>query len=167
MKIFQTGLFYWWVAVIAVVLDQITKWLIVENIPYQGTVNIFSWFSLVYVHNTGAAFSFLAGAGGWQTYLFLAIAVVAVVIIGVCLYRSKRSQILYGVSLSFIAGGAVGNVIDRVCYDHVIDFILVYVKGLFTYPAFNIADSFICVGVFLLIVEAIFFDKKKGEQKRD
>lgn len=165
MKVFQTGLFYWWVILIAILLDQGSKYLIVSEIPYQGTVSIFSWFALVHVYNTGAAFSFLAGESGWQAYFFIGIALLALIVIGVCLYKSSRSQKLYNISLAFIAGGAIGNVIDRLLYNHVIDFILVYVKGVFTYPAFNIADSFICVGVFFMVIHALFLDKK--EKKHD
>lgn len=163
MKIFQTGLFYWWVIPVTVLLDQLTKWLIVENIPYQGNVNIFSWFSLVYVHNTGAAFSFLSGAGGWQNYLFMLIALLAVICITIGLSRISRSQVFFALSLVFIAGGAIGNVIDRLCYGYVIDFILVYVQGVFTYPAFNVADSFITLGVIMMIIQTLFFERKKEE----
>ncbi len=165
MSIFRTGLFYWWLVVLTIVLDQLTKLLVVENIPYQGTIDLIPCLALVHVYNTGAAFSFLANQGGWQSYLFIIIAIVAVIIIGVSLYRTSRQRWVLCSSLALIGGGAIGNVIDRIAYGHVIDFILFYVRGVFTYPAFNLADSAICVGVAVLVIHSLFFDKKSQEEQ--
>ncbi len=156
----RTGLFYWWAVVLVAAADQLTKQLIMSYIPYQEMVDLLPCLALVHVYNTGAAFSFLSQSGGWQAYLFIAIALVALIIIGVSLARIPRRQWVYCLSLALIAGGAVGNVIDRICYGHVVDFILFYIRGVFTYPAFNVADSAICVGVALLIIRSLFFDRK-------
>ncbi|MBQ8708452.1 MAG: lipoprotein signal peptidase [Succinivibrionaceae bacterium] len=166
----KTGLFYWWVALVVIVLDQATKLLVVHNIGYQETVPLLPCLSLVHVYNTGAAFSFLARGGGWQTYLFIAIALAALAIIAVALKRTDRSRTAIGVSLAMVAGGAVGNVIDRVCYNHVIDFILFYVQGVFTYPAFNVADCGICIGAGMMVIYSLFFDRddsRKDDSQRE
>ncbi len=160
----KTGLFYWWVILLVIVIDLVTKQLVVNNIPYQGNIELMPCLSLVHVYNTGAAFSFLSDSGGWQAYLFIGIALLAVGFISAALYRASRSKLMYCLSLALICGGAVGNVIDRVYYGYVIDFILFYIRGVFTYPAFNIADCAICIGVAILVVYSIFFEKKDGEK---
>ena len=163
MKISSSGLFYSWVALLTVIADQITKDLVVKNIPYMGNIDIFSWFSLTHVYNTGA---------GWQGYLFLGIAaVVSVVIISVLAKMPAKSAVM-AVSLNLVLGGAVGNAIDRVFLSHVVDFISVHVDGVFNYPAFNVADSAICVGAFLLVVISIFgkdpdIEVDKSDEKND
>ena len=160
----KTGLFYWWVILLVIVIDLVTKQLVVNNIPYQGNIELIPCQSLVHVYNTGAAFSFLSDSGGWQAYLFIGIALLAVGFISVALYRTSRSKLMYCLSLALICGGAVGNVIDRVYYGYVIDFILFYIRGVFTYPAFNIADCAICTGVAILVIYSIFFEKNGGEK---
>jgi signal peptidase II len=160
----KTGLFYWWVILLVIVIDLVTKQLVVNNIPYQGNIELMPCLSLVHVYNTGAAFSFLSDSSGWQAYLFIGIALLAVGFISAALYRASRSKLMYCLSLALICGGAVGNVIDRVYYGYVIDFILFYIRGVFTYPAFNIADCAICIGVAILVVYSIFFEKKDGEK---
>ena len=163
MKLSSSGLFYSWVALLTIIVDQISKDIVVRNIPSHGNIEIFSWFSLTHVYNTGAAFSFLASQSGWQSYLFLAIA--AVVSIGIIAYLAKipMQSKATAVSLNLVLGGAIGNAIDRVFHSHVVDFISVYVKDVFNYPAFNIADSAICVGAFLLVVISIFAKDPKIE----
>ena len=172
MKISSSGLFYSWVALLTVIADQITKDLVVKNIPYMGSIDIFFFFFLTHVYNTGAAFSFLADQPGWQGYLFLGIAaVVSVVIISVLAKMPAKSAVM-AVSLNLVLGGAVGNAIDRVFLSHVVDFISVHVDGVFNYPAFNVADSAICVGAFLLVVISIFgkdpdIEVDKSDEKND
>ena len=134
----RTGLFYWWAVVLVAAADQLTKQLIMSYIPYQEMVDLLPCLALVHVYNTGAAFSFLSQSGGWQAYLFIAIALVALIIIGVSLARIPRRQWVYCLSLALIAGGAVGNVIDRICYGHVVDFILFYIIMVFPRQLFDI-----------------------------
>jgi signal peptidase II len=147
-------------ALVILLADQFTKVLIVGSFQLGDSQTLTSFFNLVRVHNSGAAFSFLASAGGWQRWFFTGIGVVATVFI-VYLLRSHASQTLFCFALSLVLGGAVGNVIDRLLYGHVIDFLdfhwdwlaPVFFEGHF--PAFNIADSAISVGTVCLIVDEL------------
>ena len=141
-------------ALILVLLDQVVKIAVERSFHYGETVPVTSFFNLIKVYNPGAAFSFLGDAGGWQRYLFTGIAVVAV---GYILYLLKRhpGQRLFCFALALIMGGAIGNVIDRLAYGHVIDFLDFYWKGVGHFPAFNIADIGISVGAFLFILDEL------------
>jgi signal peptidase II len=147
-------------ALVILLADQFTKVLIVGSFQWGDSQAVTSFFNLVRVHNSGAAFSFLANAGGWQRWFFTGIGVVATVFI-VYLLRSHPQQTLFCFALSLVLGGAVGNVIDRLLYGHVIDFLdfhwdwlaPVFFEGHF--PAFNIADSAISVGTVCLIVDEL------------
>ena len=147
-------------ALVILLADQFTKVLIVGSFQLGDSQTLTSFFNLVRVHNSGAAFSFLANAGGWQRWFFTGIGVIATVFI-VYLLRSHASQTLFCFALSLVLGGAVGNVIDRLLYGHVIDFLdfhwdwlaPVFFEGHF--PAFNIADSAISVGTVCLIVDEL------------
>ncbi len=140
--------------------DQATKWLILANFQWGDSVPVTSFFNVVRVHNTGAAFSFLAGAGGWQRWFFTAIGIGASVFI-VWMLRSHPGQRLFGFALSCILGGAIGNVIDRLVHGYVVDWLdfhWPFLAGLFPgghFPAFNIADSAITVGAVALILDEI------------
>jgi len=142
-------------ALIIVLLDQITKITVERSFTYGETVPITSFFNLIKVYNPGAAFSFLGDAGGWQRYLFSAIALGAV---GFCLYQMKKNagQRLFCFALSLIMAGAIGNLIDRLAYGHVIDFLDFYWRGLGHFPAFNIADIGISVGAILFVLDELF-----------
>lgn len=141
-------------ALILVLLDQVVKIAVERSFHYGETVPVTGFFNLIKVYNPGAAFSFLGDAGGWQRYLFTGIAVVAV---GYILYLLKRhpGQRLFCFALALIMGGAIGNVIDRLAYGHVIDFLDFYWKGVGHFPAFNIADIGISVGAFLFILDEL------------
>jgi signal peptidase II len=132
-----------------VVLDQVTKFAITRSIAYGGGIEITPFFNLVLVHNKGAAFSFLAGAAGWQRELFIAIAAVAIAWVVYLLHRHPR-QTLFCLALSLILGGAIGNVIDRVWLGAVIDFLDFHAAG-HHFPAFNVADSAITCGAAALV----------------
>jgi len=136
-------------ATVLVVLDQLTKFAITRSIPYGGGIEITPFFNLVLVHNKGAAFSFLAGAAGWQRELFIAIAAVAIAWVVYLLHKHPR-QTLFCFALSLILGGAVGNVIDRVWLGAVVDFLDFHAAG-HHFPAFNVADSAITCGAAALI----------------
>ena len=137
-----------------IVLDHLTKWWVSATLDYQEAIPVLSFFSLVRVHNTGAAFSFLADAGGWQRWFFIAIGVVATVIIVRLLKRHAREPRL-AFALALVLGGALGNVIDRVALGYVVDFLHFHYHG-FAWPAFNVADSAISVGAVLLIWDSLF-----------
>ena len=137
-----------------IVLDHLTKWWVTTSLDYQEAIPVLPFFSLVRVHNTGAAFSFLADAGGWQRWFFIAVGVIATVIIVRLLNRHAHEPRL-AFSLALVLGGALGNVIDRVVLGHVVDFLYFHYQD-FGWPAFNVADSAISVGAALLIWDSLF-----------
>ena len=134
-------------------LDQFTKTLILGNFELGDSRTVTSFFNIVRVHNTGAAFCFLAGAAGWQRWFFVGLGTVAAVFI-VWMLRSHGGQRLFGWALALILGGALGNVIDRLLHGHVVDFIQVHYAGWY-FPSFNVADSAITVGAALLILDEL------------
>ena len=148
-------------AVLIVLADQATKLLILARFAHGESLPVTSFFNLVLVFNKGAAFSFLAGAAGWQTPLLVAIALGAIAIVSWMLWRNP-SRLLLDVGLSLILGGAIGNLIDRVAYGQVVDFLLFHVYG-WSYPAFNVADSAITIGAGILILESFIPRKQAGE----
>jgi signal peptidase II len=141
------------VALAVVLLDQIAKTVVSGSFELNETRTITPFFNLVRVHNTGAAFSFLAGAAGWQRWFFIGLGAVAAVFI-VWMLARHGGQRLFGWALALILGGAVGNVIDRVLHGHVVDFIQVHYGGAY-FPSFNVADSAITVGAALLILDEL------------
>jgi len=134
-------------------LDQVTKWLMVSWLALYETVAIMPYFNLTMAHNHGAAFSFLAQAGGWQRWFFTVLALVISTVLVVWLAKLKPEAKLEAISLSLVIGGAIGNVIDRIYYGYVIDFLDVYI-GNSHWPAFNVADAAICIGAVLLIIDS-------------
>ena len=152
-KSLPTGVWYF-LALVIIVLDQVTKGLVEQYLEYGRPVVLTSWFNLTLQYNPGAAFSFLSDAGGWQRYFFSGIAVVVSAVLVVWLYRLPTSQRLLPLSLALILGGAIGNLWDRVALGHVVDFISVHYGGYF-FPAFNIADSAITVGAVLMILDSL------------
>ncbi len=149
-----------WLSVIALVLDQASKLLVDHTIQLYQSIAIAPFFNLTYVHNTGAAFSFLSDAGGWQRWLFAALAVTISAVLIVWLTRLQKHETLLAIALSLVLGGAVGNLIDRVLYGYVIDFLDVYV-GTWHWPAFNIDDSAITIGVGLMLAESFGLGQSK------
>ena len=153
---FKSGAGVWlWlgVALVIFLLDQLTKIAIVGAFQLGESLPITSFFNLVRVHNAGAAFSFLADAGGWQRWFFTGLGTVAALVM-VYLMRTHAGQTLICWALSLLLGGAVGNVVDRVLYSHVIDFLDFY-YGTWHFPAFNVADSAITMGACLLILDEL------------
>ncbi|MEM7359315.1 MAG: signal peptidase II [Pseudomonadota bacterium] len=141
-----------WLTALLIVLDQLTKYW-AEHILRGDVIEIFSWFDLSLVHNTGAAFGFLNDAGGWQHVFFVSL---AVVVSGVLVYMMKLLQTHerhLALAYALIIAGALGNAIDRVIYQYVVDFIHWFYQD-WHYPHFNIADSVIFIGAALLISEA-------------
>ena len=136
-----------------IVADHLTKFWVSSTLEYQEAIPVLPFFSLVLVHNTGAAFSFLANAGGWQRWFFIAVGIVATVIIARLLRRHGDEPRL-ALPLALVLGGALGNVIDRVVLGHVVDFLYFHYRS-FAWPAFNVADSAITVGAALLIWDSL------------
>lgn len=118
------------------------------------------YFNLTYVHNTGAAFSFLSEAGGWQRWFFAVLALVISAVLSVWLARLQKHETLLALALSLVLGGAIGNLIDRLAYGYVIDFLDVYYDT-WHWPAFNIADSAITLGVMLMLAESFGLGKSQ------
>ena len=148
------GLLPWLaLAILIMVLDQLSKVLILGAFELGEATPVASFFNLVRVHNSGAAFSFLAGASGWQRWFFSGVGVVATVFI-VYLLKAHPAQKLFCLALACILGGAVGNVIDRLLYGHVIDFLDFHWAG-WHFPAFNLADSAITLGAICLIADEL------------
>jgi len=154
-----SGVWLWLgVALITLLLDQLTKIAVVGAFQLGEALPITSFFNLVRVHNPGAAFSFLADAGGWQRWFFTGLGVAAAGVM-VYLLRSHAGQTLFCLALSLLLGGALGNVIDRLLYSHVIDFLDFY-YGTWHFPAFNVADSAITLGAALLILDELLRVRK-------
>lgn len=141
-------------AVILVILDQFTKVLILGYYQLGDSTYVAPFLNVVRAHNTGAAFSFLAAASGWQRWLFTGIGVAATVFI-LWLLRSHSHQRLFSFALACILGGAVGNVIDRLVHGYVVDFIQVHWRNAWYFPAFNVADSAITIGAVCLVLDEL------------
>ena len=153
MNATRSGLYWLWLSALAIVLDQLSKFTLSEHLhAYVDVVAVTGFFNLVHIHNPGAAFSLLANQPGWQRHFFLGIALVACVLIFFLLRRATRPR--YAIALTLILGGALGNVIDRVLYGYVIDF-LDFHLGAWHWPAFNVADSAITLGAALLVWDSL------------
>lgn len=150
-----------WLSVIAVALDQATKLLLVASMKLYESITLVPGFNLVHVRNTGAAFSFLSEAGGWQRWFFAGLAIIISIVLTVWLARLQRNEVLLAVALSLVLGGAVGNLIDRVAYGYVIDFLDFYYNS-WHWPAFNVADSAITLGVALMLLESFGVGRPKA-----
>ncbi|HEU5437574.1 MAG TPA: signal peptidase II [Telluria sp.] len=142
------------IAFIVILVDQLTKLTITKLFVHGESRPVTSFFNLVLAYNPGAAFSFLSDAGGWQRYFFTAIALAAVGYILYLMYRHP-GQRLFCSALALIMGGAIGNLIDRLAYGHVIDFLDFHWRGFGHFPAFNIADTAICIGAALFIFDEL------------
>ena len=141
-----------WLSALVIAADQATKAVILATIREGDGIAVTPFFSIVLTFNTGAAFSFLSSASGWQRWFFVAIAVAAAVVIVVLLRRG--GSLWYQAGLALILGGALGNVYDRLALGKVVDFLLFHYAG-WSYPAFNIADSAITVGAAILIFDSL------------
>jgi len=141
-------------ALILLIADQITKTLILGTYRLGDATYITSFFNIVRVHNTGAAFSFLAAASGWQRWFFTAIGVAAALFI-LWMLRSHAGQRLFSFALACILGGAVGNVVDRLMHGYVVDFLQVHWDNRWYFPAFNLADAAITIGAVCLILDEL------------
>lgn len=154
-----------WLTALVFVLDQASKFYFEGALNlYQQIVVIPDLFSWTLAYNTGAAFSFLAGQSGWQRWLFALIAIVVSVVLVVWLKRLKPNETWLAIALALVLGGALGNLVDRVLFGHVIDFILVHWQNRWYFPAFNLADSAITVGAIMLVID-MFTSKQSGESQ--
>ena len=147
----QSALAWLWLSAVLIVLDQATKWVAIAKLPYQVQVEfipgVWNWHL---THNTGAAFSFLADAGGWQHHFFVGLAILISVVLTVALRRFAREDWRNAFPFALIIAGALGNLVDRLRFGYVVDFVEWYL-GSFYWPVFNIADSCIVVGAVLMV----------------
>lgn len=164
----KQGVARWYgLALLVIVIDQLSKRWIADHFQFREVMPVTSFFNLILTYNPGAAFSFLAGAGGWQRHFFTVLALVVSGIIANIL-RKQHGDTLLASALALIMGGALGNVIDRIAYGHVIDFldfhgsIFAMVLGSPDFPAFNIADSAICLGAGLMVLDSVIKPKSKS-----
>lgn len=155
-----------WLSALIVVLDQGSKWLAEAMLVLYEPVRVMASFNLTLMYNTGAAFSFLADAGGWQRWFFLIVASAISIVLVVWLARLQQTQRWQAMALALILGGALGNIIDRIIYGHVIDFIQIYYES-WSWPAFNLADSAITIGAVLLIAESFFGARQTGVEQAE
>lgn len=156
---------HWYaLAGLVIVLDQFSKWVVLNRIGYGETIYVAPFWNWVLTFNPGAAFSFLADQPGWQRWFFTILALAVSAWIAVLLYRHPRQK-LASLSLTLILGGALGNVIDRLRFGAVVDFVQWHAAGYY-WPAFNIADAAITVGAVLLIVEQLLAGRRESTEKK-
>lgn len=159
----KTAFVYYIIALVVLVIDQVTKisfekWLVTEFNSVPVIDPVLNW-TLAY--NRGAAFSFLANQGGWQKWFFAILGLMVSLFILSYLRKIPKNAKVLSFGLALVLGGAIGNVIDRILYGHVIDFIHVHYADVWHYPIFNIADIGICVGMALVVVDMLFLEKKR------
>jgi signal peptidase II len=166
----RTALSWVWLSLVVVALDQFTKYLAVKYLVLHAPLPVFPGFNLTLVHNTGAAFSLLRDAGGWQRWVFIVLAVAIAACIVVWLARLPARRNWLACALALVLGGALGNLWDRISLGYVIDFIDVYYAH-WHWPAFNVADSAITAGAVMLVIDAFWFDRAEvsfdGDGRRD
>lgn len=161
-----SGLRYLWITVLVVIIDQVTKlWVAAEFELYESRAVIDGLFNLTYVHNYGAAFSFLSDSGGWQRWFFTGIAIAISAVLLIWLRRNPVSFWRQNLSFALILSGAIGNVADRLMYGYVIDFLDVHYQG-WHWPAFNIADMAITIGAALMLLEAFVDNRRDDNQEQ-
>jgi signal peptidase II len=142
-----------------VILDQLTKKIILAKMALRDAVEVTSFFDIVHLHNYGAAFSFLHNAGGWQRYFLSAISILVSIVLPFYIKKNQH-DIFLAMGLTLVLGGAIGNLVDRLFLGYVVDFVSLHIDDVFYWPAFNVADSAISLGVMLLIYDAL---KKKKD----
>jgi signal peptidase II len=154
-------LIWLWLTLVAIALDQWSKHAIEQHLPLEGIYRILPVFELTRLHNSGAAFSFLADASGWQRWFFTVLACAVSIALVVWLARLERRANLVAAAIALIIAGALGNVIDRMRFGYVVDFIQVHWQQHY-FPAFNVADSSITIGAALLLLDAFFSGREPG-----
>lgn len=152
-------------ALVVVALDQITKQVVDAVLTYNEPLVVLPVFNFTLRYNTGAAFSFLADSGGWQRWFFTVLALVVSVVLVIWLRRLPRRAVFESLGIALILGGAVGNVIDRILFGYVIDFLEFHYQHWY-WPAFNVADSAITVGVTVLILDSLFQAKQQRRKQK-
>jgi len=158
----NSGLRWLWLTLLCLTIDQVSKQWVVSAFDLYESIEILPVFSFTYVHNLGAAFSFLADQGGWQRWFFTMIAAIASIVFMVWLAKTPKSQKLLSIAIALMLSGSLGNLIDRVMFGYVIDFLDFHWSG-YDFPVFNIADSMIFIGAALMILDSFLDDRKKSD----
>ena len=153
-----------WLALLALVLDFASKQMAEHFLQYAQPVYVLPIFDLTLLYNKGAAFSFLANESGWQRWFFAAIAIGVSTVLTIWLMKLKPSERWLSAALALVIGGALGNLYDRFVYGHVVDFLHFHWEEHY-FPAFNIADSAITLGAAMLLIDSLFLEKKRKQQK--
>lgn len=157
----KTPINWLWLSMLIILLDQATKYWVTHSMALFDSVAVIPYFNITLLHNYGAAFSFLADAGGWQRWFFIALALIVTAAVVFWLRKlPKENHRFLAIGLALIIGGALGNVIDRAMYGYVIDFIDIY-YGTWHWPAFNVADSAITVGAIIMIIDSLFLEPRR------
>lgn len=160
----QSGLRFLWITIVVLVLDQWSKHAVVGSMSLYESIQLTGFFNLTYVHNYGAAFSFLHDAGGWQRWFFTGIALAISALLLYWLKQTPKQQVRLPVAFSFILGGAIGNVYDRLVHGYVIDFLDFYYQQ-WHWPAFNVADSAIFIGAAMLILDMFLTNDEESDRE--
>lgn len=153
----KTGLYWLWLAFLVIIIDQFTKYIVLQSLEFGQPLYVLPFFNLLLEHNKGAAFSFLSEAGSLAVWVFVGTAFVISMVLCYWLYRLPARSTWLGVSLALILGGAIGNLIDRIMYGYVVDFLQLHIKQ-WSWPIFNIADTAITIGSVMLLID--IFKKK-------
>jgi signal peptidase II len=153
-----------WISALIIVFDQITKYWAVTQLPFHQAVYVMPYVEWYLTYNPGAAFSFLADAGGWQRWFFTVTTIIISIVIFFWIKKLEPNEKMTAISLSLILGGAIGNLIDRIYLGHVVDYVQVWL-GSYPWPAFNVADAAISVGAVLLILTSFTESKKPAANK--
>ncbi len=151
-------------SLIIILFDQLTKYIAVDIIPLYESIEVFPFFNWTLMYNEGAAFSFLSDQGGWQRWFLIILSSIVTAVLIIWLFRLLHDERSIAISLSLIIGGAIGNLIDRILLGHVVDFIHLHYQSYY-WPAFNVADSAITIGVTIMIVDSLFFAQKREAQR--
>ncbi len=160
-RISRQACLWYLIALVVVVLDQLSKMWVSKHLVYAEPITLTSFFNFTLLHNHGAAFSFLSDAGGWQRWFFAIIAMSVSGVLVVWIARAVAHNQREAFALSFILGGALGNLVDRIVLGYVVDFIVVHYDDNF-FPAFNLADSAITLGALILIADMFLTKEKKS-----
>ncbi|MBB1273423.1 signal peptidase II [Psychromonas sp. SR45-3] len=161
----RSGLSCLWLTVVVLIIDQVTKYLTIQMLDLYESYEVLSFFNFTYARNYGAAFSFLGDAGGWQKYLFTAI---AFVVSAYLLYSMKTTSATHrwmNSAYALILSGAIGNVMDRLMFGYVVDF-LDFDLGFYRWPTFNVADIAIFIGAAMIIIDALLWAEKREESEK-
>ena len=167
-KFKQTGLLWVWITIVVLIIDQVTKQWAVGALANGNTIQVMPHFDFRLAFNYGAAFSFLADAGGWQKWVLSLFAIGVSVVLIVWLSRIKATERWLSISLALVLSGAIGNAYDRIAYGYVIDFIdWFWEKGVSHWPTFNIADTAISIGAAMLIIESLFMNSDESKSNNE